>query len=195
MKRWQWFWGLCLAASFAGAETLEEATFAGGCFWCMEKPFDDIEGVLSTESGFSGGHQKNPTYRQVTYGNTGHTEVVQVTFDRDRVSYRQLLDVYWRQVDPFDGSGQFCDRGSSYRPAIFFHSKKQKQAVAESLAALQGDGVNTERFKVEIAPFDAFYAAGKKHQNYYQNNPIRYRYYRSRCGRDDRLEMIWGKPS
>ena len=175
----------------AFAEDLQRATFAGGCFWCLEEPFDSLEGVVATQSGFSGGHVKNPTYRQVTYGNTGHTEVVQVTYDADKVDYQTLLDIYWRQVDPYDGGGQFCDRGSSYRPAIFHHNDEQRREIELSLDKLGKSGMDIQQFAVQIVPFDAFYQASGKHQDYYSRNPLRYKYYRSRCGRDDRLKQVW----
>ena len=180
--------GLPMAGPLAAAEAV--ATFAGGCFWCMEPPYDRLEGVSSTVSGFMGGHLKDPSYRQVTAGGTGHTEVVQVTYDPDVVSYETLLDVYWRNVDPFDGAGQFCDRGPSYRPEIFYHDDAQKAAALASKAELD------ERFEqeiaVEITEAGEFYPAEDYHQNYYEKNPIRYKYYRWNCGRDDRLQEVWG---
>lgn len=169
---------------------LERATFAGGCFWCMEPPYDEIDGVVETISGFSGGHVVDPSYRQVVRGGTGHLEVVQIVYDPDQVDYRELLEVYWRNVDPFDGGGQFCDRGDSYRPAIFVNDKQQKQLASKSKRALQ------KRFDqpiaVTIEPFEAFYPAEEGHQDYYRKNPVRYKYYRWRCGRDERLESVWG---
>ena len=180
-----------LAAVTAQAQsTRAEAVFAGGCFWCMEKPFDQMEGVLSTTSGYSGGHTKNPTYEEVTRGGTGHAEVVQVIYDPRRVSYEELLYVYWRNVDPFDSGGQFCDRGASYRPAIFYADDEQRSAARRSRREMEnrlGRGIS-----VEITEFDAFYAAEDYHQNYYARNPIRYTFYRSACGRDARLREVWG---
>ncbi|QKK01749.1 MAG: peptide-methionine (S)-S-oxide reductase MsrA [Pseudomonadota bacterium] len=173
--------------------SLARATFAGGCFWCMEPPFDAVDGVVETISGFSGGHLAEPTYRQVVQGGTGHLEVVQVVYDPAAVDYRALLEIYWRNVDPFDGDGQFCDRGRSYRPAIFVHDPHQARLARASLAAL------SERFRqpiaVTIEPFEAFWPAGDDHQDFYTSNPVRYKYYRWRCGRDDRLEAIWGETS
>ncbi len=171
-------------------DELARATFAGGCFWCMEPPYDQVDGVVETISGFSGGHVADPSYQQVVQGGTGHLEVVQVVYDPEQVDYQQLLDIYWPNVDPFDGGGQFCDRGESYRPAIFVHDERQEQLARESLEARQA------RFEqpiaVTIEPFEAFYPAEAYHQNYYRENSIRYKYYRWRCGRDERLEEVWG---
>lgn len=166
------------------------ATFAGGCFWCMEPPYDKLDGVFSTTSGYTGGHVEDPTYREVSAGGTGHAEVVQVVYDPSKVTYDELLRIFWRNVDPFDGEGQFCDRGDQYRPAIFYHSEAQRQAAVESKERM------SERFDrpiaVQIEPLDEFYAAEDYHQDYYQKNPLRYRFYRSSCGRDRRLEAVWG---
>ncbi len=187
-----WCLGLCLGI-FVGqlhasekSKDISVATFGGGCFWCMEPPFDKLDGVLKTESGYSGGHVKNPTYKQVVRGNTGHVEVVQVSYDASVISYQELLAVYWRNVDPFDGGGQFCDRGYSYRPVIFVHDEEQ---AAE--AKLSKEELNLENNKTPIEAFKNFYTAEKYHQNYYQKNPVRYKYYRYRCGRDQRLSDVW----
>lgn len=162
------------------------ATFGGGCFWCMEPPFDKLEGVLKTESGYSGGHVKNPTYKQVVRGNTGHVEVVQVSYDPNVISYDELLAVFWRNVDPFDDGGQFCDRGYSYRPVVFAHDEAQTTAAKLSKSAL-----NLKGNKTPVEAFKNFYSAEKYHQDYYQKNPVRYKYYRFRCGRDQRLTDVW----
>jgi methionine-S-sulfoxide reductase len=166
------------------------ATFAAGCYWCVEKDFDGVKGVLSTESGFMGGMTKNPTYEEVSSGSTGHTEVVRVTYDPSVVSYQKLLDHYWINVDPLDGDGQFCDRGSQYRPAIFTYGEEQKRLADASKQAL----VDGKRFPspivVEISPATAFTPA--KDQNFYVTNPIRYKFYRAGCGRDARLKSLWG---
>lgn len=171
--------------------TLAQATFAGGCFWCMEQPFDKLEGVVSTTSGYTGGTVAKPTYEAVSSGRTGHTEAVQIVYDPAKVSYDRLLYVFWRNVDPFDARGQFCDKGSQYRPGIYFHDDEQRRLAEASLRELQG------RFKdpiaVEIAPATAFYAAEDYHQDYSQKNPARYRFYRFGCGRDGRLKQVWGK--
>jgi peptide-methionine (S)-S-oxide reductase len=170
--------------------TLKTAVFAGGCFWCMEKPFDKLPGVVRTLSGYSGGRSANPNYEAVSAGGTGHAEVVQITYDPTKVSYAKLLDVFWRNVDPFDGSGQFCDRGSQYRPAIFVADADERRAAEASKQALE------KRFGKSLAvglePAGPFYAAEDYHQDYYEKNPLRYRYYRGGCGRDKRLDAVWG---
>ena len=173
------------------AAKADTATFAGGCFWCMEPPYDKIEGVQATISGFSGGTMVDPTYKEVAYGKTDHTEAVQVIYDSTKVSYERLLRIYWHNVDPFDGTGQFCDRGSQYRPAIFAHDTEQRRQAEESKAtvAAQFD----KPLAVEIHDYEAFYAAEKYHQNYYKKNPANYKNYRQGCGRDARLREIWGE--
>lgn len=186
-----------LAALSSSAAELSSATFAGGCFWCMEKPFDQIEGVHSTVSGYIGGHKHKPSYREVSAGTTGHTEAVEIKFDPEKVSFEALLAVFWRNVDPFDGKGQFCDKGSQYRPGIFFHDEQQKAKAERSLAKLKSDELKDalaggEKIAVEITKASSFYAAEDYHQDYYQKNPVRYNYYRYRCGRDARLEAVWG---
>jgi peptide-methionine (S)-S-oxide reductase len=169
------------------------ATFAGGCFWCMEPPFDATEGVISTVSGFMGGKTPNPSYRQVTAGGTGHIEVLQVTYDPKKVSYEKLLEVYWRNIDPYDAGGQFCDRGHSYTTAIFAHTEEQKKLADASKAELIKSGPFKQSIVTEIRDAGPFTAAEGYHQDYYTKNPIRYKYYRFACGRDARLEAIWGK--
>ena len=180
-----------LAPAFTafGAET-EFATFAGGCFWCMEKPFDSLEGVISTTSGFSGGETVNPTYKEVSRGGTGHIEVIQVEYDPDKVSYEEMLYVYWRNIDPHDAGGQFCDRGHTYTTAIFYHDENQRRLAEEGKSMIRGQ--LTRRVVTDIREFEAFYPAEDYHQDYYLNNPIRYGYYRASCGRDARLEQVWG---
>lgn len=185
---------LLLVPLFLGVlhASADEATavFAGGCFWCMEPPYDQLPGVLDTTSGYSGGHTKNPTYEQVTAGGTGHFESVRVTYDPDRISYEELLAVFWPNIDPFDDRGQFCDKGSSYRAAVFVATQ------AEGILAEAGKSDIEIRFgrKVvtRVLPAATFYPAEGYHQNYYTNNPLRYRYYRYRCGRDERLREVWG---
>ena len=192
--------GLCLLGGPPSASSVEprregraRATFAGGCFWCMEPPFDKIPGVVSTTSGYAGGTVVNPTYEQVAAGGTGHAEVVQVVFDPRRVSYEQLLEVFWRNVDPFDGGGQFCDRGSQYRSAIFYEGDDQKGAALASRESLEKSGRLPGPIVTEIAPLKAFYQAEEYHQDYYQRNLRHYWSYRSGCGRDRRLRELWGK--
>jgi peptide methionine sulfoxide reductase msrA/msrB len=172
---------------------LARATFAGGCFWCMEPPFEKIPGVQSVTSGYAGGRVKNPSYEAVSSGGTGHAEVVQVAYDPSRVSYEQLLEVFWRNVDPTDGGGQFCDRGNQYRTAIFYEGESQKQAATESKAALESSGVLGKPIVTEVVPLDAFYPAEAYHQDFYKKDPLRYHSYRAGCGRDQRLAQLWGK--
>jgi peptide-methionine (S)-S-oxide reductase len=169
----------------------DTATFAGGCFWCMEPPYDKVDGVAATISGFSGGSKVNPSYREVANGQTNHTEVVQVIYDSTKVSYDRLLRIYWHNVDPFDGTGQFCDRGSQYRPAIFAHGPEQRRLAEESKAAVAAKF--SKPLAVKIHDYKAFYAAEKYHQNYYKKNPTNYKNYRQGCGRDARLREIWGE--
>lgn len=189
---------VAIAVSLSGqaalSATTETATFGSGCFWCTESDFDKVPGVLTTISGFMGGHVKNPTYRQVTSGRTGHTEVVQITYDPSKVSYTQLVEFYWRHVDPFDKTGQFCDRGSQYRPAIFTHSKDQAATAKKSRQAIDQSKKFAKKIAVEITPAGPFTAAGKYHQNFYKKNPAHYWRYRIGCRRDMRIQQIWGKP-
>jgi peptide-methionine (S)-S-oxide reductase len=171
-------------------DNIQKAVFAGGCFWCMEPPYDKLDGVLKTTSGYSGGKVKNPTYEQVSSGRTGHAEVVQVTYDANKVSYQQLLDVFWKNVDPLDGGGQFCDRGNQYRSAIFYGSAEEKR-LAEASKQRVGQQLG-KAVATQVVPEATFYPAEDYHQNYYQKNPVRYKFYRYRCGRDQRLEEVWG---
>jgi peptide-methionine (S)-S-oxide reductase len=180
-----------LQAASLAAKT-EKATFAGGCFWCMEAPFDKLPGVVSVTSGYSGGQLKNPSYEEVSAGNTGHAESVQIVFDPARISYSTLLDVYWHNIDPTVSNRQFCDVGSQYRSAIFYHSEEQRRAALQSKAALEKSKPFTGPVVTEIAPAGEFYAAEEYHQHYYKKNPLRYRFYRSGCGRDRRLMELWG---
>lgn len=175
-----------------GASGTARATFAGGCFWCMEHPFDELPGVVETTSGYTGGSVENPTYNQVSSGTTGHLESVQIEYDPGQVSYDDLLDVYWRNVDPVDGGGQFCDRGSQYRPAIFYHDAEQQQQAEASIQALEDSGILEEAIAAELIEASEFYPAEDYHQNYYQTHPVRYKVYRYGCGRDQRLSEVWG---
>lgn len=177
----------------AGGQTLETAIFAGGCFWCMEPPFDKLDGVVSTTSGYIGGHTKNPSYEEVSSGDTGHAEAVQIVFDPTKVSYTQLLAVFWRNIDPLTSNAQFCDHGSQYRSAIFYQNEEQKRLAEASKKALEQSGRFTQPIVTEIVPAGEFYKAEEYHQNYYQNNPVRYKFYRYNCGRDQVLEQRWGK--
>jgi peptide-methionine (S)-S-oxide reductase len=175
------------------ADNLEKATFAGGCFWCMEPPFDQLDGVISTTSGYAGGDEPNPTYESISGGKTGHAEVVQVVFDPSRVSYEKLLHVYWRNVDPLTSNRQFCDRGRQYRTAILAHDDAQIAAAEASKSALEAAGRFDRAIVTEIVKIGQFTPAEGYHQDYYQKNPIRYAYYRRGCGRDARLEALWGE--
>jgi peptide methionine sulfoxide reductase msrA/msrB len=172
--------------------TLQVATFAGGCFWCVEAGFEKLAGVSEVVSGFSGGKIKNPTYRQVASGATRHIEVVQVFYNEKIVSYDELLYSFWRQINPTDNGGQFVDRGHQYKPAIFYHNPQQKLAAQRSTNALAKTGRFDSALKTDITEFDTFYAAEDYHQDYYKKNPIRYKFYRYNSGRDQYLEKTWG---
>jgi peptide-methionine (S)-S-oxide reductase len=181
---------LALSAAHAAEPAPAKATFAGGCFWCMEGPFDKVPGVISTTSGYTGGQAKNPSYEQVSSGTTGHAESVQVVYDPAKVSYEKLLDVYWHNVDPLDGAGQFCDRGTQYRTAIFYRDEEQHRLAEKSKQDVEAK--LGKRVLTQIVPASEFYAAEDYHQNYYLKNPVRYRFYRYNCGRDRRLKELWG---
>ena len=175
------------------AEDLSVATFAGGCFWCMEPPFDKLEGVISTTSGYTGGTVANPTYKEVSAGGTGHTEAIQIVYDPTRVTYDRLLEVFWHNIDPTVVDRQFCDRGTQYRSGIFYHDDAQRAAAEASKASLERSKPFKGTIVTEITEAGPFYPAEEYHQDYYQKNPIRYKYYRYSCGRDQRLEELWGK--
>ncbi|MEP6993166.1 MAG: peptide-methionine (S)-S-oxide reductase MsrA [Acidobacteriota bacterium] len=169
------------------------ATFAGGCFWCEETAFEGLEGVVSVTSGYAGGQTRNPTYEQVSSGSTGHAESVQVLFDPGKTSYGRLLEVFWRNVDPLDAGGQFCDRGTQYRSAIFFADENQHQEAQASGKALEKDPRFQGKIATQIVPVGTFYPAEDYHQDFYKKNPMRYREYRQGCGRDARLKQLWGE--
>jgi peptide-methionine (S)-S-oxide reductase len=177
---------LLLAAAPAQREV---ATFAGGCFWCMEGPFDKLPGVISVTSGYSGGQVRNPTYQQVSAGGTGHRESVQIVFDPTKITYAKLLDVFWHNIDPTDNDGQFCDKGSSYRTAIFYHDAAQKRLAEETKATVEK---KFGRAYTDVLPATEFWRAEEYHQHYYKKNPVRYHFYRFNCGRDQRLAALWG---
>ncbi len=179
--------------SEADNSQLSVATFAGGCFWCIESDFEKLPGVKEAISGYSGGSLMNPTYKQVSSGRTKHTESVQVYYDSNEISYEDLVEAYWRMFDPTDGEGSFVDRGSQYRPVIFYHDETQKQAIERSLKALADSGRFKKEIVVEIIPFSKFFNAENHHQNYYKENPIRYKYYRHNSGRDQFLKKTWGE--
>ena len=178
----------------ASGQGLEKATFAGGCFWCMEPPFDKLEGVKSVVSGYTGGYKKNPTYEEVSSGSTGHAESVEITYDPAVTSYQKLLDVFWHNIDPTVKDRQFCDVGSQYRTAIYYHNAEQKRLAEASKKAFE----ESKRFRgpiyTEVTAATTFYPAEEYHQRYYLKNPVRYKLYRFNCGRDQRLRELWGQP-
>lgn len=174
-------------------EKPEKATFAGGCFWCMEPPFDKRDGVISTIVGYTGGQEKNPTYEEVSSGKTGHVEAIQILYDPSSVTYAELLDVFWRNIDPTQMNGQFADIGRQYRTSIFYHSQEQKQLALASKDELQKSGRYDKKIVTEIVPAGAFYSAEEYHQDYYKKNPIRYKFYRYGSGRDKFLKKVWQK--
>lgn len=189
-----WLLTLPLLSSLALAQDQNDtakATFAGGCFWCVEEAYDELDGVQATISGYIGGEEDNPRYEQVSRGETGHAEAVEVEYDPATVDYATLLDAFWHNIDPFAENRQFCDRGAQYRSAIFYHGEEQKRLAERSKAELE------ERFGREIAtriePANQFWEAEAYHQDYYQKNPVRYRFYKAGCGRTERLDEIWGE--
>ncbi len=178
---------------YAAENATAKATFAGGCFWCMEPPFDKLDGVISTTSGYTDGRTANPTYKEVSAGATGHAEAMQVVYDPKKISYEKLLDVFWRNIDPTDASGQFCDRGNQYRTGIFYHDETQKRLAEQSKMTVERTKPFKEPIVTPIVAASRFYPAEDYHQDYYLRNPVRYKYYRFSCGRDQRLEALWGK--
>jgi peptide-methionine (S)-S-oxide reductase len=183
---------LIVTTTVTAATNLEKATFAGGCFWCMEHPFDQIPGVVSVTSGYTGGEKINPTYEEVSAGGTGHAESVQVVYDPSKVTYDKLLNVYWHNIDPTTRDRQFCDSGHQYRSAIFYHNEEQHRLALQSKAQLEKTKPFKEPIVTEIVPATEFYPAEDYHQHYYKKNPIRYKFYRTSCGRDRRLKELWG---
>jgi len=181
------------AAEVALAEGQQSAIFAGGCFWCVESDFDKVPGVLKTISGYTGGQKLNPTYEEVSAGYTGHAEAVQVVFDSKKVSYQQLVEFFWRSIDPTTLNSQFCDHGNQYRTAIFYNSPEQKQIAEQSKAALEKNKPFKERIVTEITQAGPFYPAEEYHQDFHVKSSIRYDFYRYRCGRDQRVKELWGK--
>lgn len=179
-------------AASATQDGTEAAIFGGGCFWCVEADFDKVPGVLETVSGYIGGNVANPTYEQVSAGGTGHVEVVRVRFDPETVSYAELLEGFWRTIDPTTVDSQFCDHGDQYRTAIFHTTPEQESVARQSLASLMESKPFAEPIVTEITPAGRFYPAEDYHQDYYMKNPLRYRFYRFSCGRDGRLEDLWG---
>ncbi len=195
-------WG-CLVLMAASAQAkdgspgaiapgLERATFAGGCFWCMESPFDKLTGVVSVTVGYTGGQMKNPTYKEVSAGGTGHAEAVQILYDPGKIAYEKLLDVFWHNIDPTVTDRQFCDVGNQYRSAIFYHTVEQRRLAEQSKGTLQKTKPFRDPIVTEIVPASEYYLAEEYHQHYYKKNPLRYQYYRTGCGRDRRLKELWG---
>lgn len=169
------------------------ATFAGGCFWCTEADFDKLPGVISTTSGYIGGEEENPTYKQVVAGKTGHVEAVQVRFNKVQTSFSELLAAYWLTIDPLTPNRQFCDTGAQYRSVVFYHNDEQRELAKKSKATLDASGRFAQPVVTEIWPATTFYPAEEYHQDYYLKNPVRYRFYRNNCGRDQRLKELWGE--
>ena len=182
--------GAMASTSYAQEQT---ATFAGGCFWCSESDFEKLDGVIAVTSGYIGGQLKNPTYKEVSSGKTGHTEGVQIIFDSQKISYATLIEYFWKSIDPTDSGGQFCDRGQQYRSEIFYHDATQRETAETSRQALQKNVRLGAPIATKITTASTFYPAEDYHQDYYLKNPVRYNYYRWGCGRDKRLEELWGK--
>ncbi|MDZ7359160.1 MAG: peptide-methionine (S)-S-oxide reductase MsrA [candidate division KSB1 bacterium] len=180
-------------ASPVDKKNLATATFAGGCFWCMEPPFEQLAGVISVTSGYTGGHKLDPTYEEVSTGGTGHAEAVQVVYDSTQISYAQLLQVFWRNIDPLAVNRQFCDGGSQYRSGIFYHNEEQRRLAEESKQKLEKIKKFGRPIATEIVAATVFYPAEEYHQDYYKKNPLRYKTYRTGCGRDRRLKELWGE--
>ena len=180
------------SATPVAAQGLATATFAGGCFWCMEPPFDTLDGVISTTSGYSGGVQRYPTYGDVSSGRTAHAEAVEVVYDPTKISYAQLLDVFWLNIDPLTRNRQFCDGGAQYRTAIFFHGDEQERLARESKQRIEDSGRFDQPIVTQIVEAAEFWTAEDYHQDYYLKNPLRYKFYRFSCGRDRRLDELWG---
>jgi peptide-methionine (S)-S-oxide reductase len=184
--------GLVVNSSSQAATRFEKATFAGGCFWCMVPPFEGLGGVVSVTSGYMGGQKKNPTYEEVSSGTTGHAESVQIVYDPAKIGYDKLLDVFWHNVDPTVKDRQFCDEGTQYRTAIFYHTEEQKRLAEDSKKTIEQSKVLRGPIYTQIVPASEFYKAEDYHQDYYKKNPARYKFYRWNCGRDQRLQEIWG---
>ena len=176
-------------SSTAYSENIKNTYFAGGCFWCMEEVFEKVNGVLDVVSGYSGGKKSNPTYEEVTKGKTGHLEVVRVTYNPSIVSYKDLLNIFWINIDPYDGYGQFCDKGNSYISAIFYQNDNEKDLIQDSLNNLRQ--IKIKKIKTKYIKFEEFYLAEEYHQDYYKKNPFRYNVYKINCGRDARLQEVW----
>jgi peptide-methionine (S)-S-oxide reductase len=187
-------WSKAANAADSGGK-LAKATFAGGCFWCMQPAFDKVPGVVSTVVGYTGGDKQKPTYEEVSAGGTGHAESIEITYDPSKISYRKLLDIFWHNIDPTTRDREFCDAGHQYRSAIFFHDAEQEREAKESKAALDESKPFKDPIVTEIVPATKFWLAEDYHQKYYLKNPVRYRFYRYNCGRDKRLRELWGAAS
>ena len=183
------FFYFVLFSSFASAQNIKTAYFTGGCFWCMEESFEKIEGVLEVISGYSGGKTKNPTYKEVTYGDTGHFEVIEIKYDFKKISYKELLDIFWVNIDPFDSKGQFCDKGYSYRSVVFYQNLEQKKIIEQSIRDIELRF--NKKVVTYIRKFDKFHEAESYHQDYYQENFVNYLMYKNGCGREKILKKIW----
>lgn len=183
---------VALTAADEAPVPLAKATFAGGCFWCMEPPFDELDGVISTTSGYTGGQQRDPTYEQVAAGTTGHAEAVQILYDPKQITYAELLDVFWRNIDPTTPDRQFCDKGKQYRSAIFYHDAEQKRLAEASRREIEASKLFPQPIVTEIVAAGEFYPAEQYHQDFYQKNPVRFKLYKFACGRDRRLDELWG---
>ena len=188
-----WFLSFSAIADTATGPKLESVVLGGGCFWCIEADYEKLDGVVDVISGYAGGHVKNPTYKQVSAGGSGHIEVVKVIYDANKINYSQILDYFWRHVDPTRDDGQFCDRGSQYRPAIFYQDEAQKKLALASTKQIEQSKPFEQPLKVELIQAGTFYPAEDYHQDYYKKNPIRYNFYRFNCGRDARVEQLWGE--
>lgn len=178
--------------TYANTNT-ETAILAGGCFWCIESDYEKLDGIIEAESGYTGGHVENPTYKQVSSGGSGHIEAVKITYDANKINYSQILDYFWRHIDPTRDDGQFCDRGPQYRPAIFYLDETQKKIAERSTSEISKSKPFDDDIKVELIKASTFYSAEEYHQDYYKKNPLRYKFYRYNCGRDARVEELWGK--
>ncbi len=188
------FAALFASSTLTAAPATGKAVFAGGCFWCEETAFEGVPGVISVVSGYTGGQKKNPTYEEVSAGETGHAESVEVTFDPARISYEKLLEIFWRNVDPLQANGQFCDHGNQYRSAIFYSSAAQRAAAEASKRKLEEEPRFKGKIVTQIVPASTFYPAEEYHQDFYKKSPVRYKTYRAGCGRDARLKELWGQP-
>jgi len=188
-----WLFSIPAFADTTNEPKLESVVLGGGCFWCIEADYEKLDGVVDVISGYAGGHVKNPSYQQVSAGDSGHIEVVKVTYDANKINYSQILDYFWRHVDPTRDDGQFCDRGPQYRPAIFYQDEAQKKLALASTNQIEQSKPFVEPLKVELIQITQFYPAEDYHQDYYKKNPIRYKFYRFNCGRDARVEQLWGE--